>query len=70
MILQKMQVMFTIWAKVGQKQPGAALIYIGIFAPKNLDEKNNLKYQVCKNNCVPLRYETKNRKRYEESRKE
>ena len=33
MILYIKKGMFTIWAKVGQKLTGAALIYIGIFAP-------------------------------------
>lgn len=41
-----MKVIFTIWAKVGQKLTGAALIYIGIFAPEKLDEKNNPNYLV------------------------
>ena len=57
-----MKVLFTIWAKVGtqnnteqhrttQKRP--------FLHPHKLDEKNNPKYLVYKNNCVPLQHETK-----------
>lgn len=34
-----MKVLFTIWAKVGTKKVVGPRLYIGIFAPKKLDEK-------------------------------
>ena len=39
-----MKVLFTIWAKVGQKVVGAVSIYRYICTRKKLDEKNNPNY--------------------------
>ena len=61
MILYIKKGMFTIWAK-GQEQRNNTEQHKGtqktaVLHPNKLDEKNNPKYLVYKNNCVPLQHE-------------
>ena len=54
-----MKVLFTIWAKVGQRNKGTKeqRNTEPAVAPEKLDEKNSSKYLHIKIIVVPLRYE-------------